>query len=193
MLSIYSGTNTLRNKYFFNNYNNTNAVSNVFFILSFLCVFACCLLFVYFFTFLCCLCNWPYAFCASTLIIKNYYYYYYYYYYYRVIKSTRITRERHVVRIKERKCADRAFVGKREWRRPLGRLRRRRENNIKMDLRKVGWGVDWTDPAQDRDRWRAVVNAVMNLRVPQNTESFLTSWGLFSFSVRTLVLGVRYH
>jgi hypothetical protein len=53
-----------------------------------------------------------------------------------------------------------------EGKRPLGRPRRRREDNIKMDLRDIGWGnIDWTDLAQDRDRWRALVNAVMNLRV----------------------------
>jgi hypothetical protein len=50
---------------------------------------------------------------------------------------------------------------------PLGRSRRRWENNIKMDQREVGWGgMDWINLAQDRDRWRALVNAVMNLRVP---------------------------
>jgi hypothetical protein len=51
--------------------------------------------------------------------------------------------------------------------RPLGRPRRRWEDNIKMDLREIGFGdVDWTHLAQDRDRWRALVNTVMNLRVP---------------------------
>jgi hypothetical protein len=54
-----------------------------------------------------------------------------------------------------------------EWRRPLGRPRRRWKNNIKMDLREIGFGdVDWSHWAQDRDRWRAPVNTVMNLRVP---------------------------
>jgi hypothetical protein len=48
----------------------------------------------------------------------------------------------------------------------LGRPRHRWEDNIKMDLHEVGWVMDWIDLAQDRDRWRAVVNAVMNLRVP---------------------------
>jgi hypothetical protein len=57
-------------------------------------------------------------------------------------------------------------VGNLEGRRPLGRPRRSWEDNIKMDLRKYGWGIEWIDVAQDRDRWRAVVNAVMNLRVP---------------------------
>jgi hypothetical protein len=58
-------------------------------------------------------------------------------------------------------------VGKPEGRRPLGRPRRRWEYNIKMDLREIGWrGVDWMHVTQDRDKWRAVVNTVMNLRVP---------------------------
>jgi hypothetical protein len=63
--------------------------------------------------------------------------------------------------------AYRILVGRPEGRRPLGRPRRRWEDNIKMNLQVVGWeGVDWIDMAQDRDRWRALVNAVMNLRVP---------------------------
>jgi hypothetical protein len=60
-------------------------------------------------------------------------------------------------------------------RRPLGRPRRRWEDNIKIDLQEVGWRMDWIELAQDRDRWRAVVNAVMNLWVPQNAGNFLTS------------------
>jgi hypothetical protein len=57
------------------------------------------------------------------------------------------------------------FVGRPEGRRPLGRPRRRWENNFKMDLQEVGWeGFDWIDMTQDRDRWRALVNEVMNLR-----------------------------
>jgi hypothetical protein len=51
--------------------------------------------------------------------------------------------------------------------RPLGRPRRRLEDNIRMDLREIGWGsMDWIDLAQDRDQWRALVNTAMNLRVP---------------------------
>jgi hypothetical protein len=67
----------------------------------------------------------------------------------------------------ERRGAYRALVGKPEGRRPLGRPRRRWEDNIKMDLREVEWvGIDWIGVDQDRDRWRALVNTVMNLRVP---------------------------
>jgi hypothetical protein len=59
------------------------------------------------------------------------------------------------------------LVGKPEGRRPLGRPRRRWLDNIRMDLVEVGWGdVDWICMAQDRDRWRALVNSVLNLRVP---------------------------
>jgi hypothetical protein len=67
----------------------------------------------------------------------------------------------------EGRGAYRILVGRSEGRRPLGRSRRSWEYNIKMDLREVGWGgMDWIGMAQDRDRWRAVVSAVMNLRVP---------------------------
>jgi hypothetical protein len=63
--------------------------------------------------------------------------------------------------------AYRVLVGKPEGMRSLGRPRRRRKDNIKMDLREAGWGgMDWINLAQDRDRWRALVNRVMNLRVP---------------------------
>jgi len=71
----------------------------------------------------------------------------------------------------------RVLVGKPEGKRPLGRPRRRWEDNSKMDLQDVGCvggDMDWIDLAQDKDRWRALVNAVMNLRVPQNAGDFLT-------------------
>ena len=62
----------------------------------------------------------------------------------------------------------RVLVGKRKGKRPLGRPRRRWEDNIKVDLQEVGGGYgDWMELAQDRDRWRALVNTVMNLRVPK--------------------------
>ena len=60
----------------------------------------------------------------------------------------------------------RVLVGKPERKRPVGRPRRRWEDNIKMDLQEVGGVGDWMELAQDRDRWRALVNMVMNLRVP---------------------------
>jgi len=61
----------------------------------------------------------------------------------------------------------RVLVGKTEGKRPLGRPRRRWEDNIKMDLQAVGCGcMDWIELAQDRDRWQALVNAVVNIRVP---------------------------
>jgi hypothetical protein len=66
----------------------------------------------------------------------------------------------------EKSGACRILVGRPEGRRPLGRPRHRWEDNIKMDLQDVGWGMDWIELALDRDRWRAVVNAVLNLRVP---------------------------
>jgi hypothetical protein len=62
---------------------------------------------------------------------------------------------------------NRILVGKPEGKRPLGRPRYRSEDNIKMDLGEIGWsGVDWIDMAQDRDQLRALVNMVVNLRVP---------------------------
>jgi hypothetical protein len=73
----------------------------------------------------------------------------------------------HVARIGERMSTYRILVGKPEGKRPLRRPGRRWEDNIKMDLREIGWdGIDWIDLAQDRDQWRALVNTVMNLRVP---------------------------
>ena len=65
----------------------------------------------------------------------------------------------------EGRSVHRVLVGKPEGKRPLGGPRRRWEDNIKMDLREVGGGGDWMELAQDRDRWRAVVNTVMNFRV----------------------------
>jgi hypothetical protein len=67
----------------------------------------------------------------------------------------------------EKRNAYRILMGKPEGKRPLGRRRRRWMDNIEIDLREIGWdGMDWIDLAQDRDRWRTLVNTVMKLRVP---------------------------
>ena len=71
-----------------------------------------------------------------------------------------------MVRMGEGRGVHRVLVGKPEGKRPLGRPRRRWEDNIKMDLQAVGGARDWMGLAQDRDRWQALVNMVMNLRVP---------------------------
>jgi hypothetical protein len=85
----------------------------------------------------------------------------------RMIKSRRMRWARHVARMGEKGSAYRILVGKPEGKRPLGRLTRRWEDNIKMDLREIGWGgIDWIDLAQDRDHWRVLVNTVINLPVP---------------------------
>jgi len=85
----------------------------------------------------------------------------------RVIKSRRIRWTGHVVRVGDGRGVYRVLVGKPEGKRPLGRPRRRWEDNIKMNLQEVGCGgMDWIELAQDRDRWRELVNAVMNLRLP---------------------------
>jgi len=84
----------------------------------------------------------------------------------RVVKSRRMRWARHVARMGEGRGVYRVLVGKPEGKRPLERPGRRWENNIKMDLRVVRGFGDWMELAQDRDRWRALVNTVMNLRVP---------------------------
>jgi hypothetical protein len=85
----------------------------------------------------------------------------------RIIKSRRMRLAGHVAQIGENRNAYRLLMGKPEGKRPLGRSRRRWVDNIRMNLGEVGWGiVDWIGLAQDRNRWRALVNSVLNLRVP---------------------------
>ena len=84
-----------------------------------------------------------------------------------VIKSRRMRWAGYVACMGEERGVYRVLQGKPEGRRPLGRPRRRRVDNIRMDLQEVGCGYrDWIGLAQDRDRWRMLVSAVMNLRVP---------------------------
>jgi hypothetical protein len=85
----------------------------------------------------------------------------------RAIKSIKMRWAGHVARMWEGRGVYRVLVGKPEGKRPLGRPRRRWENNIEMNLKEVGCGsMDWIELSEDRDRWLAFVNAVMNLRVP---------------------------
>jgi hypothetical protein len=85
----------------------------------------------------------------------------------RVVKSRRMREAGHVARMEEERGMHRLLVGKPEGKRPLGRFRRRWEDNIKMDVKEVGGGRgDWMELVQDRDRWRALVSTVKNLRVP---------------------------
>jgi hypothetical protein len=85
----------------------------------------------------------------------------------RMFKSRRMRWTGHVARMGANRNAYRLLVGKPEGKRPLGRPGRRWVDNIKIYLREIGWdGMDWIELAEDRDHWRAVVNTVMNLRVP---------------------------
>jgi hypothetical protein len=84
----------------------------------------------------------------------------------RQIKSRRMRWAGHVARMREERNVYRILTGNPEGKRLIVRPRRRREDGIRMDLMEIGWGsVEWIQLAQDRDRWRAVVNTVMNLRV----------------------------
>jgi hypothetical protein len=84
-----------------------------------------------------------------------------------IIKSRRMRWAGHVAQMGAKRNAYRLLLGKPEGKIPLGRPRGRWVDNIRMDLREVGWGdVDWIGLAKDRNRWRALVNSVLNLRVP---------------------------
>jgi hypothetical protein len=84
----------------------------------------------------------------------------------RQIKSRKMRWAVHVARMGEERNVYRVLMGKPEGKRPFGRQRRRWEDWIRMDLWEIGWGsVDWIQLVQDRDRWRALMNTVMNLRV----------------------------
>ena len=85
----------------------------------------------------------------------------------RVIKSRRLRRAGHVARMEEDRGAFRISTGKTTGKRPLGRPRRRWEDNIRMNLEEIGINAgNWVDSAEDRNYWRALVNAALNLRVP---------------------------
>jgi hypothetical protein len=86
----------------------------------------------------------------------------------------------------EKRNAYRILVGKPEGREPLGRPKRRWVDNIKMALRDIEWNLmDWFNLAQDRDQWKALMNTIMNLRVPSNAGKFLSSCTIGGFSRRT--------
>jgi hypothetical protein len=91
----------------------------------------------------------------------------------------------------EKRNSYRILVEKPEGKRPLGRARRRWEDNIRMDIREIKWGgMDLVGLSQDRDQWRARVNTVMNLWVPQNVGKFLCSCATGGLSRRTRLHGV---
>ena len=84
-----------------------------------------------------------------------------------VIKSRRLRWAGHVARMEEDRIAFKILTGKPTGRRPLGKPRRRWEDNIRMDLEEIGINAgNWVDSAQDKDYWRALVNAALNLRFP---------------------------
>jgi hypothetical protein len=102
----------------------------------------------------------------------------------RMIKSRTMRWAGHAARMMEKRYVYKSLVGKPEGKRPLRRSRLRWVDNIRIDLRVILWGgVDWIDLAQDRDKWRALVNSVMNLRGPCNAgklSSGYTTGGLSS-------------
>ena len=108
-----------------------------------------------------------------------------------VVKSRRMRWAGHVARMGERRVVYRVLVGKPKGKRPLGRPRRRWKDNIKMDLQEVGGGCwDWMELAQDRDRSRAHVSTMRNLRVPKMRGISWLAAEPVSFSRKTLLHGV---
>jgi hypothetical protein len=104
-------------------------------------------------------------------------------------KSRRMKWVGHAAWMGEKRNAYRISVGKPERTRPLGRSRHRWVDNIKTDLREIGWDVmDWINVALDRDQWRPLVNKVMNLRVPSNAGKFSSSCTIGIFSRRSQLL-----
>jgi len=93
----------------------------------------------------------------------------------RVVKSGRMRWAGHAARMGEKRGVHSVLVGKPEGKRPLGRPRRRWEENIKIVLQEVGGGGNWMELAHERDRWRSLVNMVMNFRVPQDAGNFSTN------------------
>jgi hypothetical protein len=103
----------------------------------------------------------------------------------RMIKSRRIRWARHVALLEKKRTAYRILVGKPEGKRLPRKPRRMWVDNIKLDLIQIILGsMEWTDLAQDRDQWRALVNTVMNLRVPQNAGKSFSSRTIGGFSRR---------
>jgi hypothetical protein len=94
----------------------------------------------------------------------------------RVIKSSRRRWAGYVVLVEEVRNAYKLLVRKPNGKKPLGRPRRRWEDNIRMDLREIVWKFsDWMHLAQDRDQWQTLVYTVMNIRIPSKAGNFLTS------------------
>ena len=109
----------------------------------------------------------------------------------RVVKSRRIRWAGHVARMGEGRGVYRVLVGKPEGKRPLGRPRRRWEDDIKMDLQEVGGSCgDWMELARDMDRWRVLVGTVRNLRFPKRRGISRLAAEPVSFSRRTLLHGL---
>ena len=109
----------------------------------------------------------------------------------RVVKSRIMRWAGHVTSMGEVRDVHKVLIRKPEGKRPLGRPRRRWEDNIKMDLQEVGGSCgDWMELAQDRDRWRALVSTVRNLQVPKMRGISLLAAEPVSFSRRTLLHGV---